>query len=108
MIQNCLSPNKAKFQIAAALLILVNSWLLISSRKPMEFNTKVKPILNKNCITCHGGVRQQADFSLLFRSQALANTKSGRPAIIPGDPDHSEMIRRLSLEDPEDRMPTGM
>src|SRR5258708_24721060 len=105
MIRDWLSHNKARFLIAAGLLILVISWLLISSRKPIEFNTQVKPILNKNCITCHGGVRQQADFSLLFRSQALANTKSGRPAIIPGDPDHSEMIRRLSLEDPEDRMP---
>ena len=89
----------------AGLFILVAFWLLITRHKPIDFNTQVKPILNHNCITCHGGVRQQADFSLLFRSQALANTKSGRPAIIPGDPDHSEMIRRLSLKDPEERMP---
>jgi hypothetical protein len=50
-------------------------------------------------------VRRQADFSLLFRSEALAISKSGKPAIIPGDPEHSEMIRRLTLKDPGERMP---
>ena len=63
-------------------------------QKAIDFNTQVKPILNKNCITCHGGVRQKADFSLLFRADALEKTKSGRYAIIPGDPDHSELIIR--------------
>lgn len=71
----------------------------------VDYNTEVKPIFNKNCISCHGGVRRKAGFSLLFRSEALANTESGKPAIIPGDPDHSEMIRRLTLKDPEERMP---
>ena len=40
-----------------------------------------------------------------MRSEALARTKSGKLAIIPGDPDHSEMIRRISSKDPEERMP---
>ncbi|MEO6218972.1 MAG: c-type cytochrome domain-containing protein, partial [Ginsengibacter sp.] len=76
-----------------------------TSRQIVDFSTQVKPIINKNCITCHGGVRRQADFSLLFRSDALAKAKSGKYPIIPGDPDHSEMIRRITLKDPEDRMP---
>ncbi len=50
-------------------------------------------------------MKRQADFSLLFRSEALAPNKSGKPAIVPGDPGHSEMIRRLTLKDPEERMP---
>jgi len=80
-------------------------WLFFTSGKPVSFTAEVKPILNKNCITCHGGVRQKGGFSLLFRDEALAKTKSGKFAIIPGDPDHSEMIRRITLKDPEDRMP---
>lgn len=71
----------------------------------VDFNSEVKPILNKKCISCHGGVKKQGGFSLLFRSEALAKTKSGKYAIIPGDPDGSEMIRRLHLTDPEERMP---
>jgi mono/diheme cytochrome c family protein len=71
----------------------------------VDYNTEIKPIFNKKCITCHGGVKRQSGFSLLFRSDALAINKSGKPAIIPGDPSHSEMIRRLTLKDPEERMP---
>ena len=29
-------------------------------------------------------------------SEALAKTESGKLAIIPGDPDHSEMIKRIT------------
>ena len=71
----------------------------------VDFTTQVKPILNNHCISCHGGVRQKGGFSLLFREEALAKTKSGKYGIVPGDPDHSEMIRRITLNDPEDRMP---
>ena len=49
--------------------------------------------------------RRKSGFSLLFRTDALAKNKSGKPAIVPGDPDKSEMIRRLTLKDPEERMP---
>lgn len=84
----------------AAIIFLVGR-----REKTIDFSTQVKPIINKNCITCHGGVKAKGGFSLLFREDALAKTESGKPAIIPGDPDGSEMIRRLSLDDPEERMP---
>lgn len=42
---------------------------------------------------------------MLFEEEAFAPTKSGHPAIIPGDPNGSELIRRLSESDPELRMP---
>src|SRR5882724_10097571 len=86
------------------LCIALSSWLIFFHEQPVDFNTQVKPILNKKCIICHGGVRRQGDFSLLFRTDALSKAKSGKLAIIPGDPDHSELIRRITLTDPEDRM----
>jgi len=89
----------------AVILIAILSWLLFFHEHPVDFNTQVKPILNKKCIVCHGGVKRQGDFSLLFRTDALSKAKSGKLPIIPGDPDHSEMIRRITLDDPEDRMP---
>jgi len=87
--------------LAAALVIFISS----TRTKSVDFNTQVKPIFNKKCIACHGGVRRKSGFSLLFRADALAVNKSGKPAIVPGDPDKSEMIRRISLTDPEERMP---
>jgi hypothetical protein len=89
----------------AVLLTTILVFILSTHRHPVDFNADVKPIFNKKCITCHGGVRRKADFSLLFRSEALGKTESGKPAIVPGHPEKSEMIRRISLKDPEDRMP---
>lgn len=71
----------------------------------IDFSAQVKPILNKRCISCHGGVTQNGGFSVLFREEALDTTESGKYAIIPGDPKHSEMIRRINETDPERRMP---
>ncbi|MDY7394215.1 DUF1553 domain-containing protein [Aureibaculum sp. 2210JD6-5] len=73
--------------------------------KTVDFSRDIKPILNKNCISCHGGVKKNAGFSLLFEEEAFANTESGRPAIIKGSASASEMIKRLHSENPELRMP---
>lgn len=89
----------------ALVVITLIAFSLFSSEKPIDFNTQVKPILNKKCISCHGGVKQQGGFSVLFREEALAKTKSGKPAIIPGHPEDSEFIKRLKSNDPEERMP---
>ncbi len=72
---------------------------------PIDFSAQIKPILNSKCITCHGGIKKNGGFSLLFKEEAFAKTESGKPAIIPGDAAGSEMIRRLHEEDPELRMP---
>lgn len=91
--------------VSVAIVAIAAVFIFSTGRKKIDYSTQVKPILNQKCISCHGGVRSKAGFSLLFRSEALANTESGKPAIIPGDPDNSEMIRRINLKDPEERMP---
>lgn len=90
------------FLISAILLAAALPYIHVAR---IDYNAQVKPILNKHCISCHGGVKRQAGFSLLTREAALAPTESGRPAIRPGNPDGSEMIRRLLSHDPEHRMP---
>src|SRR5450432_4597719 len=97
--------NKKWGLVMGTLGIAVLLFILGTHPKPIDFNAQVKPIFNKKCITCHGGVRRKSGFSLLFRSEALGKTESGKPAIVPGDPDKSEMIRRIGLKDPEERMP---
>ncbi len=92
------------FIISITLLAAVVAYIYWPVEK-IDYNTQVKPIFNKKCIACHGGVKQKGGFSLLFQEEALANTESGKPAIIPGKPDESELIRRITLEDPEERMP---
>ncbi|PKA97413.1 cytochrome c [Flavobacteriaceae bacterium MAR_2009_75] len=86
------------------LIILVVNQSCQTSDK-VDFSTQIKPLLNKKCISCHGGIKKSGGFSLLFESEAFANTESGQPAIIKGDASGSEMIKRLHEEDPELRMP---
>jgi len=73
--------------------------------KEIDFSAQVKPILNKHCISCHGGVKRNSNFSVLFRHEALDTAESGKVGIIPGDPEHSELMRRITSTDPEVRMP---
>lgn len=92
---------------SVALLAGVSFYLLsdLNVKDKVDYSTDVKPILNKKCISCHGGVKKNAGFSLLFEDEAIAPTESGHPAIIPGDPQESEFIRRITHSDPEIRMP---
>jgi hypothetical protein len=97
--------NKRIFIVVALLAAAIVIFKFFSREKQVDFITDVKPILNKKCITCHGGVKAKAGFSLLFPEEALGNTESGKPAIVPGHPGKSEMIRRITNNDPEERMP---
>ncbi|MEO6721327.1 MAG: DUF1553 domain-containing protein [Ferruginibacter sp.] len=97
--------RKKYLLVIAVLIASVFIFTFSTRRHSVDYNTEIKPLLNKKCITCHGGVKRQSGFSLLFRADALAKNESGKPAIIPGDPEHSELVRRLNLKDPEERMP---
>jgi Protein of unknown function (DUF1549)/Protein of unknown function (DUF1553)/Planctomycete cytochrome C len=95
-----------KLVLVAALVIIVAAiTFFVFPKSKIDFNSQVKPIFNKKCIACHGGVKQKAGFSLLFREQALGNTESGKPAIIPGKPGESELVKRITETDPDERMP---
>lgn len=97
--------NLSLYILSLTAMILGAALWLGSPGERVDYSTQVKPILNKQCITCHGGVKKNGGFSFLFRDEALGNTESGKPAIIPGHADESEMIRRLLSDDPEVRMP---
>ena len=100
-----LLTNKILVLSLLALCLCVLSIVFIVKQNTIDFNADVKPIINKKCITCHGGVKREGGFSLLFRKDALEKTESGKYAIVPGDAGQSEMIRRILSNDPEERMP---
>ncbi|PWJ56626.1 cytochrome c [Dyadobacter jejuensis] len=89
---------------AGILLVSYFSWDGIFGSK-VDYNAEVKPILNKHCIGCHGGVKKAGDVSFLFEEDMLQPGKSGKPAVVRGNAHASEMIRRIETSDPDDRMP---
>ncbi|MDW3646846.1 MAG: DUF1553 domain-containing protein [Bacteroidia bacterium] len=76
-----------------------------SSRQSISYNKDIRPILNKKCLACHGGVRQMGEFSLLFEEEAFQPTESGKVAIIPGKAEESELYTRITHHDLDLRMP---
>ena len=75
------------------------------TNRRVSFSRDIRPILNQNCVPCHGGVRQKNGVSFIFREEALGVGKSGRRTIVPGKPDESELIARVTSKDPDARMP---
>ncbi|MFM7102134.1 MAG: DUF1549 domain-containing protein, partial [Verrucomicrobiota bacterium] len=79
---------------------------LLPATAATDFNRDVRPLLNRHCTACHGGVRQAAQVSFTQRDRALGRGKSGRPTVVPGRPEESELLRRVGLPaTDEDRMP---
>ena len=62
-------------------------------------------MLAEKCFACHGPDIQEADLRLDTREGATAELDSGRRAIVPGEVDTSELIRRVMSDDPDSRMP---
>ncbi|MGK7397862.1 MAG: DUF1553 domain-containing protein [Candidatus Cyclobacteriaceae bacterium M3_2C_046] len=86
-------------------LFLIIYMVLSPQQDQISFNQDIRPILNDNCLACHGGVKKESGFSLLFEEEAFSPNESGKVAIIPGKPAESELYKRINHHDPELRMP---
>ncbi len=72
-----------------------------------DYQRAIAPILAEHCAHCHGvdeGTRQ-GGIRFDLREGALANGDSGSPAIVPGSPDASELVRRITSSDSGEIMP---
>ncbi|NOX99825.1 MAG: hypothetical protein GXP30_08870, partial [Verrucomicrobia bacterium] len=71
------------------------------------FNRDIRPILSENCLHCHGrdAGSREADLRLDLRENAIAKHADARPAIVPGNPDSSDLIKRITTRDQDDLMP---
>jgi hypothetical protein len=68
----------------------------------LRYNRDIRPILSDNCFACHGPDKnhREADLRLDVREAAIE-----MKAILPGNPEGSEVISRLFTHDEEDLMP---
>ncbi|HJQ79461.1 MAG TPA: PSD1 and planctomycete cytochrome C domain-containing protein [Lacipirellulaceae bacterium] len=78
-----------------------------AAEQPLDFNRDVRPILSNKCFACHGPdeKQRQAGLRLDRVESATAELESGVTAIKPGDPEASELIRRITHADESQRMP---
>ena len=88
----------------AAGLALVSPVL---AQQAIDFNRDIRPILSNKCYACHGpdDATREAGLRLDDAKIATNTLESGTIAIVPHKPEASELIRRVSSSDEDERMP---
>jgi len=78
-----------------------------AAQQPVDFNRDIRPILSNKCFACHGPDegKRQAGLRLDDAKVATSALESGAIAIVAGDPEASELVRRVTHADEAERMP---
>ncbi len=80
--------------------------VLARAEAKVDFNRDVRPILSDKCFRCHGFDEKERKAKLrLDTPDGAVRVLDGHAAVVPGQPEKSELVRRLKPEDPEDIMP---
>ena len=84
----------------------------LSAAGDIDFNRDIRPILSNNCFHCHGpdakerkgGNKKQGGLRL-DTNEGMLTEFDGIAAVVPGKPDESELILRITTDDKTDLMP---
>src|SRR5438132_1223271 len=89
-------PSRCSLAVAAVFLATVAP----TSAQTVQFNRDIRPILSDTCFQCHGPDKAKRKAKVHF------DTEDGAQSVIAaGKPGESELIRRITSTDPEQRMP---
>ena len=70
----------------------------------IDFAHEVVPVLKQHCEKCHTGDQKKGGLSLNTRETTLIGGESGK-VVVSGKSAESELIKRLTSDDPDVRMP---
>ena len=71
----------------------------------IDFGQDVRPILAKNCYHCHGPDKAEGGLNFTDAKSPFGEQDSGETAIVPNDPDKSELLRRITSHEEYEQMP---
>jgi mono/diheme cytochrome c family protein len=95
-------PARLLFLALSAALVPA---LAFAADPPVDFAREIQPLLARRCFSCHGPDKAEGGLRLNARESALKELDSGEHGIVPGKPETSELINRVSSEDENTRMP---
>ena len=89
---------------ASILFIYASPSYSAPASNPVDFNREVRGILSENCFKCHGPDAKKRkngkqSLRLDLSESARADLGDGTRAIVPGHPEQSEIIRRITSAD---------
>jgi len=98
-------PALVKFAPIFLILGLPETQLFSQEGKGVHFSREVQPLLAKRCFACHGPDKAEGGLRMTSAEGFSTILDSGSKAIVPGKPQESEMIKRITSTDPDLRMP---
>ena len=99
-----------KKYIIFGIIVVVAGLLYGVIEEPLiSYNRDIRPVLSDKCFSCHGPdvSKVKAGLRLDLPASAFAELEKnkGHFAIVPGNPEKSELIKRISSNDPAIMMP---
>ncbi|HYT61291.1 MAG TPA: PSD1 and planctomycete cytochrome C domain-containing protein [Haliangiales bacterium] len=78
-----------------------------AGKDAVDFDRDIRAILSDKCFACHGPDEKERKAKLRFdrKDDAFQPLKSGDFAIVPGHPEKSALIARITTKDEDDLMP---
>ncbi len=84
---------------ALLLLLPLGSMARVDGEDAIRFESQVRPVLSRACLNCHGASEPEAGLDL------TAPHAETLDLLAPGEPEISELLRRVASDDPDERMP---
>ncbi len=87
--------------------ILLPAFAHAELQPAIDFSRDIRPIFSENCFACHGPDTNKRKASLRFdqKESAFGKAESGAIAVVPGDTEKSELLRRVASADKDEQMP---
>ena len=93
-----------KLSLLISLLVMFVLRAAGAAEQKVDFARDVQPIFKSACYQCHGPDKQKGKLRLDAKAIALNGGKSGK-SIVPGQAAQSELLRRITSKDEDERMP---
>lgn len=107
MLSQLLRPATSLLLLGAAVLAYEGDAPgAVDAPDPVRYGRDIRPLLSDRCFVCHGpdAAARKAELRLDVRAEATAD-RGGFAALVPGDAGASELVRRVTSDDPDERMP---
>ncbi len=87
------------------LLALASASFCMWETRAVDFTKDIEPIIQSHCIDCHGPEEQEGQFRLDRLATILSGGNSGEPAVVPGKPEESFLLKLIQHKEPGKEMP---
>jgi len=108
------AAGSARGMLGVLLTAVLVTWFPLSGRSEtatnkIDFNFQVRTILADRCFKCHGPDEKARKAKLRLdvpeNAYSIRDPQKNRRAIVPSHPEQSELVRRITTSDDDDRMP---